>query len=225
MSDYTETFTAVTGDTIDAADFEAEFDAIATAIATKLDADGSGTMSGALAMGANKITGLADPTNDQDAATKAYVDAAIQTVEATPYTTRTDISTVFPTDNTIPQNTEGFEVTTVTITPTSATNRLVIEAECFGAIGGSGVGAAGIGIFQDATAGALAAGIAGGPATAVLTLRLRHEMAAGTTSATTFKMRVGPNSTAVNFYINGTSAGALFGGVAAARLRVTEYRT
>jgi len=33
-----------------------------------------GTMSGAIAMGANKITGLADPTAAQDAATKAYTD-------------------------------------------------------------------------------------------------------------------------------------------------------
>ena len=34
------------------------------------------TMSGALAMGTNKITGLGNPTNAQDAATKTYVDTA-----------------------------------------------------------------------------------------------------------------------------------------------------
>jgi len=33
-----------------------------------------GTMSGAIAMGANKITGLGDPAAAQDAATKAYAD-------------------------------------------------------------------------------------------------------------------------------------------------------
>jgi len=31
-------------------------------------------MSGAIAMGANKVTGVGDPTANQDAATKAYVD-------------------------------------------------------------------------------------------------------------------------------------------------------
>jgi hypothetical protein len=36
-----------------------------------------GTMSGAIAMGTNKITGVGDPTNNQDAATKVYVDGIL----------------------------------------------------------------------------------------------------------------------------------------------------
>lgn len=76
MSDYTEGFTSVNGDVVDATELETEFDAIATAVNSKLDADGSGTMTGALNMGSNKITSVTDPTAAQDAATKAYVDAA-----------------------------------------------------------------------------------------------------------------------------------------------------
>ena len=37
-----------------------------------------GTMSGNIAMGSNSITGLVNPTNDQDAATKAYVDGLVE---------------------------------------------------------------------------------------------------------------------------------------------------
>jgi hypothetical protein len=48
---------------------------ITTSIATKLPLAG-GTMTGAIAMGTSKITGLGDPTTAQDAATKAYVDTA-----------------------------------------------------------------------------------------------------------------------------------------------------
>lgn len=44
--------------------------------ALKLSLTG-GTMSGSIAMGANKITGVSDPTNSQDAATKSYVDTAV----------------------------------------------------------------------------------------------------------------------------------------------------
>ncbi len=46
----------------------------ASDITGKLNLSG-GTMSGAIAMGTNKITGMGDPTSAQDAATKAYVDS------------------------------------------------------------------------------------------------------------------------------------------------------
>jgi len=40
-----------------------------------------GTMTGAIAMGTNKITGLGTPTDSTDAATKAYVDSAAQGID------------------------------------------------------------------------------------------------------------------------------------------------
>jgi hypothetical protein len=54
-------------------------DGVTSAIQTQLDAKlalAGGTMTGAIAMGTNKITGLGTPTADTDAATKAYVDAS-----------------------------------------------------------------------------------------------------------------------------------------------------
>jgi hypothetical protein len=50
-----------------------------TADALKVDKAGD-TMSGALAMGTNKITGLGTPTASTDAATKGYVDAQVSAV-------------------------------------------------------------------------------------------------------------------------------------------------
>jgi len=49
---------------------------VTNSLATKLPLAG-GTMTGAIAMGTNKITGLGDPTNAQDAATKNYIDTAV----------------------------------------------------------------------------------------------------------------------------------------------------
>ena len=48
---------------------------LTASIASKLPLSG-GTMTGAIAMGTNKITNLGNPASDQDAATKAYVDTA-----------------------------------------------------------------------------------------------------------------------------------------------------
>ena len=50
--------------------------AVNTGLATKLNLTG-GTMSGAIAMGTSKITGLGNPSSNQDAATKFYVDSNV----------------------------------------------------------------------------------------------------------------------------------------------------
>ena len=49
---------------------------VTNSLATKLNLSG-GTMTGAIAMGTNKITGLGTPTSSADAATKNYVDTVV----------------------------------------------------------------------------------------------------------------------------------------------------
>lgn len=53
-------------------------------LADKLDLAG-GTMTGSIEMSANKITGLADGVDPQDAVTKAQLDAAVQAADQSPY--------------------------------------------------------------------------------------------------------------------------------------------
>ena len=50
---------------------------VTTSIATKVPLDGTGTMTGSLDLGTNKILNVVDPTGSQDAATKAYADTKL----------------------------------------------------------------------------------------------------------------------------------------------------
>lgn len=145
----------------------------------------------------------------------------VQRVEGTPNTTYSSITTAMPVDDTIPQNTEGGEVCTVTITPTSATNRLVIRAQFSGTSDTALLTV--IALFQDSIANALAVGYQISTANGLMMVHLYYEMAAGTTSATTFKLRAGNNAGSTT-YVNGTSAGRKFGGVSACRISVDEIK-
>lgn len=146
----------------------------------------------------------------------------VQVVEATPYTTAGSTAATIPLDSTIPQNTEGAELTTVTITPTNASNRLRIEANLPFVDGSAGTFICAA-LFQDSTANALALGVLTlSGANYAHNITFTHEMAAGTTSATTFKLRAGPSSGTA--YFNRRAAGETLGGVSAVRLRVTEIK-
>ena len=59
---------------------QSKIDGLSTSLGEKLALAG-GTMSGAIAMGTNKITGLGTPTDGTDAATKNYVDSAAQGID------------------------------------------------------------------------------------------------------------------------------------------------
>lgn len=131
-------------------------------------------------------------------------------------------STAMPIDDTIPQNTEGDEYMTLAITPTNANNKLLIEASFQGA--NSAVNHVGVALFQDATANALAAQFVTVPAAnQSFTTFLRHEMTAGTTSVTTFKIRAGRQNTGTITF-NGLSGSRIFGGVMASSIRITEIK-
>jgi hypothetical protein len=125
-----------------------------------------------------------------------------------------------PADDTIPQNTEGAEFMTRSITPTSATNNLIISVTFFGASSAADVVIAAL--FQDSTAGALAAGFMyASVAGDILQITFTHTMAAGTTSATTFKVRGGTNGGSTLTF-NGSGSARKLGGVLASSIIITE---
>lgn len=130
-------------------------------------------------------------------------------------------TTTIPFDDTIPQNTEGTEFLTQAITPTSSTNKLQIDVTIFATV--TSTPWIIVALFQDTTADAIATTATfNNLSTAGASIVLRHTMTAGTTSATTFKVRIGPSSAATVTF-NGQSGGRIFGGVAASSITVTEY--
>lgn len=142
-------------------------------------------------------------------------------------TTFTSLSGTIPFDNTVPQNTEGDEILTVAITPKSTTNKLLIRAVVN--LGCEQNQPVIIALFQDTTAGALAAASVSFEGTNDLSMSacvLEYEMAAGTTSETTFKIRAGGRDgvSPMQAYVNGGDGIRRFGGVAVSSLTITEYK-
>lgn len=131
-------------------------------------------------------------------------------------------TTTIPQDDSIPQNTEGDEYMSLAITPTNASNKLLINVVCVAANSNGGLQI--VALFQDSTANAIAAtGDEGTNTGLVRPVTLNHYMTAGTTSATTFKVRCGfPSAGTTTF--NGEGGSRLFGGVCSSSITITEIK-
>jgi hypothetical protein len=139
-----------------------------------------------------------------------------------PATTSVEASTgtTIPLDNTAPQNTEGAEFITLEVTPRNASSTLVIEFDAF--VGASAAGNITVALFVDSTADALAAVQANiGANTDAVVTRLRYIVAAGSTSARTYKIRFGP-SAAITAYLLRRGSADLFDAAKQASLSVME---
>ena len=140
-------------------------------------------------------------------------------VQTGAYITTTTLS---PIGDTIPQNNEGGEMMTLAVTPTNISNKLRIEA-VIGSVGNPGnIQYYTLALFQDTTANALACS----NATASVTghdvyMGVTHFMAAGTTSSTTFKVRIGGHQAGTTA-INGNYGSRTMGGVTASSITIME---
>ena len=134
-------------------------------------------------------------------------------------------STTMPFDDTIPQNTEGNEVMTLAITPTSASSKLLINVDVCGSSDVQGNWTAAL--FRDSTADALTATqVKASNVTADQNdhCHLSWVADSSSTSATTFKVRCGQNNAGA-WYFNGENGSSLFGGVANSGITIMEIST
>lgn len=134
----------------------------------------------------------------------------------------TTISTVIPFDDTIPQITEGDQVLSLAITPTSSSSVLVVEFT--GMLGNNTAGGTtSVALFRDAGVNAVYSteGTSANAAWPVSTPFIYYTSSASA-STTTFTVRVGPD-TAQTASINGTGSARRFGGTTELVLTITEY--
>jgi hypothetical protein len=163
-------------------------------------------------------TGVTFPDGTIQARGGARQLAQVQTFQTGAVATGT---TLIPTDDTIPQNTEGDQYMSLAITPTNVNSTLEIDVVFVCALS-SGANR-GLALFQDATADALAAvAITAVGANTPSTTTFKHVMTAGTTASTTFKVRAGP-AAAVTMTFNGNAGGRIYGGVMSSRITIKEY--
>ena len=130
-----------------------------------------------------------------------------------------------PFDDTIPQNTEGTQINTLAITPTSPCNHLTITANADAILSTfAGTDVIALSLFQDSTAAALSTAAAESASQFPGCMTSVHRMLAATASATTFKWRAG--ASASTCYVNGNSGGTRsYGGALAFRMHIVEVQT
>jgi hypothetical protein len=179
-----------------------------------------GTSAAKMTIAANGTVTLATPLPLASGGTGAVsVNGLVQVVNVQDGAVATGTTTI-PNDDTIPQITEGDEFMTLAITPTSATNKLKIEV--YVVIARSVADWVAACLFQDSTANALA-GVNEYQTTTntPVVLSFQHYMTAGTTSATTFRVRGGGHYSGTATF-NGWGGNRKWGGVYSSSITITE---
>lgn len=220
------TLTAVAG-VAAAADKVPYFTGVDTADVTSLTAFGRSLIDDANAGAALTTLGVStfaktilDDTSEATARATLGMTATVVDRSYAEYTTNANMTTIIPADDTIPQNTEGTQILSVSHTPKKTTNRLRLRFQ--GQVSASTNITVIVALFSSASANALRA-VTATVTTANYSLQtaLEYEYVPGTTSPLTFSVRVGPSS-AATVALNGNTTGRLVGGAAGATLVVEE---
>ena len=147
----------------------------------------------------------------------------LQTVYAQT-TALTEISGIMPIDDTKPQNTEGDEVLTATITPSSATSKVLIQAAITGTLGNL-AGTVILALFRGSETNALATVLATGSASFSMIVPFVYQDSPNTASAVTYKIRIGYPGSGGGLYVNRYTLGtAVFDGTMTSSMTLTEIK-
>lgn len=132
-------------------------------------------------------------------------------------------TTQIPLDDTIPQSNEGDQYMTQAITPKSATNNLIITVVFYGSFAVTANDLI-VALFQDSATDALTATSTTPAGTNYRTpMTLSYPMTAGTTSATTFKVRAGAAGVGTTTF-NGAASARFFGAITKSSITIMEYK-
>lgn len=131
-------------------------------------------------------------------------------------------TTAIPNDDTIPQITEGTQFMSLAITPLQSTSLLRVDVVAYASVNSANVNMV-TALFRDATTNALAVSSVDIATTSGLRCAtITHWVSSGSTSATTFTVRIG-NGGANAIYFNGGGGARKMGGVLSSTITITEY--
>src|SRR5262245_43967795 len=105
---------------------------------------------------AKDVSSITKLAYKDSAGTETIIQATIPNRAYSEYTTNADLSTVLPADDTVPQITEGVEILTGVVTPTSVNSRVRVTFHGF-VTGEDAAAFASAALFRDAVANALCA--------------------------------------------------------------------
>lgn len=139
------------------------------------------------------------------------------------YTANANLSAIIPTDDTIPQITEGTEIISTTFTMKSTTNILRLRFNAAGAFSVNGVIVAAIFVAGDSNAKVSGLTAVNGVDVFIHNIVASGEYVPGVLTPLTISVRVGPNG-AGNVRLNGNTSGRFMGGTLNASLLIEEIK-
>ena len=128
------------------------------------------------------------------------------------------IEGTIPSDDTVPQNSEGTEIMTQAITASSVTNTFLVMATVSGSPGANDTFT--MALFKDSDAGAVATAATGPIDTRTGPLTLMYNMTTGSISEVTFKIRGG--CTWTTWRLNSNTTSRVYSGTIATTLTIYE---